>query len=57
MSIWDSRRKKIVKTWNIFLLSQPSLITKVHNLAKKLLEKEDMNGIKLALILEFVQES
>ncbi len=50
------QKKKFVKS-NLILLNQPSLIYKSVELGQRNLEKEDMNGIKLALILEFVQES
>jgi hypothetical protein len=50
------QKKNFVKS-NLILLNQPSLIYKSVELGQRNLEKEDMNGIKLALILEFVQES
>jgi hypothetical protein len=46
-------KKKFVKKWNIFLLSQPNSIYKSTWFGQRNMEKGNMNGIKFALILEF----
>jgi hypothetical protein len=42
-----------VKTWNIFLLSQPNSIYKSAWFGQRNMKKGNMNGIMLALILVF----